>query len=101
MVLPLDARVLIEATSDLHAGRIDRETWAARIAARKPYRLMPKEREDAEGHQRSTPRVPVLAVASGRSTEEDLHNAGAAHVLPDLTDTSTVLAHLSPELRIS
>lgn len=43
---------LIEATSDLHAGRIDRETWAARIAARKPYRLMPKEREDAEGHQR-------------------------------------------------
>ncbi|MFE2541856.1 hypothetical protein [Actinacidiphila glaucinigra] len=43
---------LIDATSDLHASRIDRETWAARIAARKPYRLMPKEREDAEGHQR-------------------------------------------------
>ena len=36
----------------LYAGRIDRETWTARVAARKPYRLMPKEREDAEGHQR-------------------------------------------------
>ncbi|MEU4091068.1 hypothetical protein [Streptomyces sp. NPDC026673] len=43
---------LIEATSDLHAGRIDRETWVAHIAARKPYRLMPKESKDAEGHQR-------------------------------------------------
>lgn len=43
---------LINATSDLHARRIDRETWIARIAARKPYRLMPKERQDAEGHQR-------------------------------------------------
>ncbi|MFF7210892.1 hypothetical protein ACFZAU_10180 [Streptomyces sp. NPDC008238] len=41
---------LIDATSDLHATRIDRETWAARIAAHKPYRLMPKEGEDVEGH---------------------------------------------------
>ncbi|MGW7464965.1 hypothetical protein ACWGJT_09695 [Streptomyces xantholiticus] len=29
-----------------------RETWIRLIAARKPYRLKPKENEDAEGHQR-------------------------------------------------
>ncbi|MFJ4989003.1 hypothetical protein ACIP9H_35055 [Streptomyces sp. NPDC088732] len=49
---PSMPQALIDATGDLHAGRIDRETWTARIAARKPYRLMPKERQDAEGHQR-------------------------------------------------
>ncbi|MER5466823.1 hypothetical protein ABT010_40680, partial [Streptomyces sp. NPDC002668] len=43
---------LIDATKDLYAERIDRETWARLITARKPYRLMPKESEDAEGHQR-------------------------------------------------
>ncbi|MEW2518632.1 hypothetical protein [Actinacidiphila alni] len=37
---------LINATKDLYAERIDRETWAQRIAARRPYRLMPKETED-------------------------------------------------------
>ncbi|MBD0737810.1 HAD family hydrolase [Streptomyces sp. CBMA29] len=31
--------------------------------------------------------VPVIAVATGRSTEQDLRNAGASRVLPDLTDT--------------
>ncbi|MFF3566042.1 hypothetical protein ACFYXS_39050 [Streptomyces sp. NPDC002574] len=45
-------RALTDATSDLAAGRITRETWTSHIAARKPYRLMPKERQDAEGHQR-------------------------------------------------
>ncbi|WP_405763986.1 HAD hydrolase-like protein [Actinacidiphila glaucinigra] len=39
--------------------------------------------------------VPLLAVASGRSVEEDLRNAGAACILPDLTDVSAVLAHFS------
>ncbi|MGP3952201.1 hypothetical protein [Streptomyces sp. 7N604] len=43
---------LINATIDLHADRIDRETWTRYIAARKPYRLMPKENPDDEGHQR-------------------------------------------------
>ncbi|MFF8843443.1 hypothetical protein ACF08N_12035 [Streptomyces sp. NPDC015127] len=43
---------LIDATKDLYDERIDRETWARLIAARKSYRLMPKENEDAEGHQR-------------------------------------------------
>ncbi|WP_406731496.1 hypothetical protein [Streptomyces sp. NBC_01794] len=43
---------LIDATKDLCAERIDRETWIRLIAARKSYRLMPKENEDPEGHQR-------------------------------------------------
>ncbi|MET9879273.1 haloacid dehalogenase-like hydrolase [Actinacidiphila glaucinigra] len=43
--------------------------------------------------------VQVLAVASGRSTEEDLRNAGATNVLRDLTDTSTLTTSLSPGLR--
>jgi hypothetical protein len=43
---------LIDATSDLHAERIDRETWVHRIQARRAHRLMAKEHEDAEGHQR-------------------------------------------------
>ena len=43
---------LIDATSDLYAGRIDRATWAERIAARKAHRLVPKQHEDGEGHQR-------------------------------------------------
>ncbi|MFD8078246.1 HAD family hydrolase [Streptomyces sp. NPDC059718] len=54
----------------------------------------------ADVHAAVTTRVPVLAVASGRSTVEDLRNAGAAHVLPDLTDVSAVLAHISPGMRI-
>ncbi|MFF0063077.1 hypothetical protein ACFYRC_16330 [Streptomyces sp. NPDC005279] len=43
---------LIDATKDLYAERIDRETWTRRIEARKPYRLMPKENEDIDGYQR-------------------------------------------------
>jgi phosphoglycolate phosphatase-like HAD superfamily hydrolase len=54
----------------------------------------------ADVHAALATGVPVLAVASGRSAEEDLRNAGAAHVLPDLTDTSAVLARLLPGLRI-
>ncbi|MGW6932825.1 HAD hydrolase-like protein [Lentzea sp. NPDC054927] len=34
--------------------------------------------------------VRVIAVASGRSTVEDLRKAGANDVLPDLTDTAKV-----------
>ncbi|WP_329245394.1 hypothetical protein OIE43_21255 [Streptomyces pseudovenezuelae] len=43
---------LINATIDLHAERIDRETWVRLIAARRGYRVMPKQNADAEGYQR-------------------------------------------------
>ncbi|MFE1308299.1 hypothetical protein [Streptomyces sp. NPDC058755] len=43
---------LITATIDLHADRIDRETWVRLIAARRGYRLMPEENADADGYQR-------------------------------------------------
>ncbi|WP_406838026.1 hypothetical protein ACICHK_20460 [Streptomyces sp. AHU1] len=43
---------LITATIDLHAERIDQETWVRLIAARRGYRVMPKENADADGHQR-------------------------------------------------
>ncbi|MEU1401623.1 hypothetical protein ABZ471_04525 [Streptomyces sp. NPDC005728] len=43
---------LVNATIDLHADRIDRETWGRLIAARRGYRLMPKENADGEGCQR-------------------------------------------------
>ncbi|MFC6886928.1 MULTISPECIES: HAD family hydrolase [Actinomadura] len=38
----------------------------------------------------------VIAVATGFSTEPELRAAGADIVLPDLTDTEAVLAHLLP-----
>ncbi|WP_405881054.1 hypothetical protein OG762_22130 [Streptomyces sp. NBC_01136] len=43
---------LITATIDLHAERIDQETWIKLIAARRSYRVMPKENADADGYQR-------------------------------------------------
>ncbi|WP_329229266.1 hypothetical protein [Streptomyces canus] len=43
---------LVNATIDLHAERIDRETWVRLIAARRGYRLMPKQNADADGYQR-------------------------------------------------
>jgi hypothetical protein len=43
---------LINATIDLHAERIDRETWIKLITARRGYRIMPKENADADGYQR-------------------------------------------------
>lgn len=43
---------LIEATVDLHAERIEETTWQQRIAARAPYRLVPKQAPDDEGFQR-------------------------------------------------
>jgi hypothetical protein len=45
---------LIDATINLHAGRIDRDTWIRLIAARRGYRIMPKENADADGYQRMT-----------------------------------------------
>ncbi|MEU5417838.1 hypothetical protein [Streptomyces sp. NPDC020667] len=49
---PAIPRPLIDATADLHAQWIDGATWARRIAARAPFRLMAKQHPDAEGHQR-------------------------------------------------
>ncbi|MFJ8550873.1 hypothetical protein [Streptomyces sp. NPDC093676] len=43
---------LINATIDLGQERIDRETWIKRIAARRSYRIMPKENPDSDGYQR-------------------------------------------------
>ncbi|NUQ97374.1 MAG: hypothetical protein HOY79_12770 [Streptomyces sp.] len=43
---------LINATIDLYAERIDRETWVRLIAARRGYRLMPKQNADTDGYQR-------------------------------------------------
>jgi hypothetical protein len=43
---------LINATIDLHAERIDQETWVRRIGARRGYRVMPKENANADGYQR-------------------------------------------------
>lgn len=43
---------LVTATSDLHKEVIDQETWVRRIAARVPFRLVPKQHPDHEGHQR-------------------------------------------------
>ncbi|MFF2512246.1 hypothetical protein [Streptomyces sp. NPDC058086] len=43
---------LINATIDLHAERIDQETWVRLIGARRGYRVMPKENADADGYQR-------------------------------------------------
>ncbi|PRX48933.1 phosphoglycolate phosphatase-like HAD superfamily hydrolase [Nonomuraea fuscirosea] len=36
--------------------------------------------------------VPVIAVASGRSSAQDLHDAGAAHVLQSLEDLDALVA---------
>jgi hypothetical protein len=41
---------LINATIDLHAERIDRETWIRLIATRRGYRITPQE--NADGNQR-------------------------------------------------
>jgi hypothetical protein len=49
---PAILEVLINATIDLRAGRIDPATYAKRIEARRLYRALPKEAPDAEGHQR-------------------------------------------------
>lgn len=43
---------LIEATADLYEEHIDPETWKQRIAARAPYRLVPKQAPDTEGFGR-------------------------------------------------
>ena len=49
---PATPRPLIDATADLHAEQIDKDSWAARITARAPYRLYPKQAPDQEGHRR-------------------------------------------------
>jgi hypothetical protein len=65
---------LIDATKDLYAQRIDRETWTRRIAARKPYRLVPKENEDVQGHQRVM--CPAAAGKAQCTIKRDSLNRG-------------------------
>ena len=43
---------LIEATTDHRSAAITSDLYAARIAARAPYRLTPKDRPDHDGYQR-------------------------------------------------
>jgi hypothetical protein len=43
---------LIETTADLYNERIEPADWQQRIAARAPYRLVPKQAPDPEGFQR-------------------------------------------------
>jgi hypothetical protein len=43
---------LIEATTDHRSAAITSDLYAARIAARRPYRLNPKDRPDHDGYQR-------------------------------------------------
>lgn len=43
---------LVDATKDFRNEQIDEDTWRQRLAARRSYELRPKDRSDAEGHQR-------------------------------------------------
>ena len=43
---------LVEATRDYRAGRIDEQTYQARIAARAPHRLRRKDGPDDDGYER-------------------------------------------------
>ncbi|MFJ6130418.1 hypothetical protein ACIQKE_35630 [Streptomyces griseoviridis] len=43
---------LKDATKDLIAKKIDKQTWIDRVRARAAYLFMPKQRPDAEGHRR-------------------------------------------------
>lgn len=76
---------LVEATADLIAKRIDKETWIARIRARTTYLLMPKESPDAEGHRR------MMCPAQAKRTQCILkpHTMGRGIELP-LVDVTPV-----------
>ncbi|MFJ5305191.1 hypothetical protein [Streptomyces sp. NPDC088350] len=54
---------LKDATKDLAAGRIDKQTWIDRIRERTTYLFMAKERTDAEGHRR------LMCPAEARRTQ--------------------------------
>jgi hypothetical protein len=49
---PSMPQTLKDATKDLIAEKIDKQTWIDRIRARAAYLFMPKQRPDAEGHRR-------------------------------------------------
>ncbi|WP_230885505.1 hypothetical protein [Streptomyces spinoverrucosus] len=72
---------LINATIDLHADRIDRETWIKLIAARRSYRIMPKENADADGYQR----MMCPAEAARPSAPSNLALSGEASTCPSST----------------
>ncbi|WP_282701166.1 hypothetical protein [Streptomyces sp. CC219B] len=43
---------LVDATADLIAGRVDKQTWIERTRQRTQYLFLPKQAADAEGHRR-------------------------------------------------
>lgn len=58
---PAMRKTLIEASEDRRQGRIDDETYFARIDARQQYEIRAKERPDANGN------VPMMCPAAGAS----------------------------------
>ncbi len=79
--------LLVTATADLIAKRIDKETWIERVRARTPYLLMPKENADAEGHRR------MMCPAQAKRTQCTLkpHTMGRGVEIPlvDVTPSPT------------
>ncbi|MFF1309148.1 hypothetical protein [Streptomyces sp. NPDC058307] len=70
---PSMPQTLKDATKDLIAEKIDKQTWIDRIRARAAYLFMLKQRPDAEGHRRvmcpaeaNRTQCPLKAYALGR-----------------------------------
>ncbi|MET8827675.1 hypothetical protein ABZX40_17210 [Streptomyces sp. NPDC004610] len=68
---------LKDATKDLIAEKIDKQTWINRIRARVAYLFMPKQRPDAEGHRRV-----VCSAQAGRAQCPLKHTLGRGIHLP-------------------
>jgi hypothetical protein len=75
---PSMPQTLKDATKDLIAEKIDKQTWIDRIRARAAYLFMPKQRPDAEGHRR------VMCPAEANRTQCPLkkHTLGRGIHLP-------------------
>ncbi|EHN72304.1 hypothetical protein SMCF_8244 [Streptomyces coelicoflavus ZG0656] len=75
---PSMPQTLKDATKDLIAEKIDKQTWIDRIRARTAYLFMPKQRPDAEGHRR------VMCPAEAKRTQCPLkkHTLGRGIHLP-------------------
>lgn len=86
---------LISATIDLHAERIDRQTWVRLIAARRGYRLIPKQNADADGY----PRVMCPAEAARPSAPSSPAPWAAASISPLSTRSPAQWARPLPPAR--
>ncbi len=75
---PSMPQTLKDATKDLIAEKIDKQTWIDRIRARAAYLFMPKQRPDVEGHRR------VMCPAEANRTQCSLkeHTLGRGIHLP-------------------